>query len=485
MDRQTVLRTTVHSKRSRHWWLFIGLAAAQPLLAALAQTPSGEPPATAATAGGLEAGQALDLSLPPAETVAPLSAPDSFGDAGAMSLAQALNRAWRDNPQVLQAMKALEATGYDISGARTGYLPYVSYSAAQSRGGSSVIDGRSTVVSVVQPLWSGGSTGALVAQAKAKRQTALADFNNTRLQLGLKTAEAYLNVAASQELDQQWQKYIAELQRLLGVIQRRAKEGAAPQADVETALARLRQAQSGAEANRAVYEANRAQLESLILARPDTVYWPPDNTRLSDEEVSGAGTVGIQGHPVRQTALAQLAAQDASTRQAKAALWPQVSLQFKHQISGEILDPSNDDVTSLALSYQTDNGLKGFLAYKAEQQRAESAQARYQAAIREVDASIRVARAQRQAALLQIASQEEATRSTSALVDSFIRQFEVGRKTWLEVLNAQREANEQVLQLVSVRRGFWLANAQLALQALYWRRLSDAAPVIEYVGEGP
>ena len=74
-----------------------------------------------------------------------------------------------------------------------------------------------------------------------------------------------------------------------------------------------------------------------------------------------------------------------------------------------------------------------------------------------------------------------AAESAQALVDSFRRQFEVGRKSWLEVLNAQREANDAVLQAITVRRNLWVANARLALQGLYWRRLSDRAPALHVI----
>ena len=141
----------------------------------------------------------------------------------------------------------------------------------------------------------------------------------------------------------------------------------------------------------------------------------------------------------------------------------------------------NDDATLLVMQYQTNNGLAGYRAFQADQERARAAEAALQTAIRDVNSAIAVARAERASALMQIDAQVAAAESAQALVDSFRRQFEVGRKSWLEVLNAQREANDAVLQAITVRRNLWVANARLALQGLYWRRLSDRAPALHVI----
>src|SRR3546814_10088876 len=57
----------------------------------------------------------------------------------------------------------------------------------------------------------------------------------------------------------------------------------------------------------------------------------------------------------------------------------------------------------------------------------------------------------------QLEVQYEAANSTTALVESYLRQFEAGRKSWLEVLNAQREANDNLMQSIAVRKNYWYA----------------------------
>lgn len=389
-----------------------------------------------------------------------------------MSLSQALDRAWRTNPQVIEAEQALEATEFDISGARTGYYPFAIFDASQRDDGSTF-----SSVRFVQPLWNGGLTAAQVDTAKARRTSALAELNFARLNVGLAVAEAYINLVAAETQARQWVGYIASLNRLVDIIQRRADEGVAPDADVQTALTRLRQAEAGLETTRTIIAGNQAQLASLLDFVPTLVWWPEDRHKLTGYELSRVGRAGIEAHPFRQRATALIDQQRAAARASRAALWPEIQLQHRRDVQG--VRPGDGDATLLVLQYQSDSGLRGLRASQAEAQRLKSAESRLRSAIREVEAAIAVAKAERASALVQIEVQAAAVASSNALVDSFFRQFEVGRKTWIEVLNASREANETILQAVLADRQFWSANHRLALQSLHWKRLSEQAPYID------
>ncbi|HEY0973633.1 MAG TPA: TolC family protein [Solimonas sp.] len=388
------------------------------------------------------------------------------------TLAQVLAKVWRDNPEVVQAERALQATGYDISAARSGYFPYLQLQTSVAEQSQ---DSVSTIYAVL-PLWNGGLTGAQVDEAKSRQQAAAAELVRVRQSLGVSAVEAYVNVAQAQEAAQQWSAYIGALKRLLASIQRRAAEGAAPEADVQTAITRLRQAEAGMEGNRAALFVNRAQLAQLLLATPGAVDWPDEAYMLSDAEIAAVASRS-EMHPNRALALAEVEIQSAVARGARAALWPELSLQHRQQLEGVVFDPSND-ATLLVAQFQSGNGVRGLFGYRAEQQRLNAARARADAVHREIEATIEVGRTQLATAAMQLQVQAQAAEAASALVDSFMRQYEVGRKTWLEVLNAQREANDTLLQSIALKRNYWFANGKLALEGMYWHRLGAPSAVV-------
>ena len=128
------------------------------------------------------------------------------------------------------------------------------------------------------------------------------------------------------------------------------------------------------------------------------------------------------------------------------------------------------------LSYQTDDGLRGYRGSQAEEQRLVAARQELAFVRRDIHDRIYTANAERLAAVAQYNAQKDAADAASLLVGSFLRQFKVGRKSWLEVLNAHREAHEAQLQAVAIKRGYWSANVRMALQGMVWGRLSSRAP---------
>ncbi len=405
----------------------------------------------------------------------PAAARSAGGGLSRDTIQSVLARIWTENPQVRQAEQALAATGYDISAARAGYYPYLQLQSSVAQRSQ---DGVSTLY-LVQPLWQGGRTGAQVDVAKAQERAALAALVRARLDLGQRTIDAYFAVAQAQDEEIQWRNYEGALKKLLDTITRRADQGLAPQADVETAVSRLRQAEAQTQANRARLLTNRAVLASLLNATPGSLSWPDDSFILDDAEQQSAAK-NRDEHPDVLTARAELDVQKGTAKIARASLTPELSLQHRKQVDGTEFDPSND-ATLLVFSYQSSTGVQGFLGYRAEKARIDAAQAQLLAAQQQVDATLQIDRAQLTAVTAQLQSQFDAAQSSALLVLSFARQFEAGRKSWLELLNAQREANDLAVQSINLRRQFWTANAKLALDAMYWEHLG-AEPISDTSG---
>ncbi len=376
----------------------------------------------------------------------------------------ALVHVWETHPDVLQAQYALQATGFDLTAAYSGFLPYAQLDLARSRRSDRYI------ARFIQPLFSGGSTVAGVQAAQASQRQALTELSSRRLQLALRLNDVWFGWLAARELDQLYVGHIADLNNLLGIIRRRADEGVAAQADVINAITRIRQVEAQTEANRAVLGATQAQLTALLgtrsLGQPS---WPEPMQRLDDAVAAKAWEHARDKHPSIQFALAGIERQTAERNINRGRTMPELGLRYNKPFGDEadISAPTSE----IYMQYQTDTVFRAFQGMRAGSSRVEAAQASLENARRDVQAAINQASAERQAAALQLEYQQLAFQAARDLVDSFKRQFETGRKTWIEVLNAQREAQETRLQLVQQRRAYWVANNRLALQGVYWEVL--------------
>lgn len=426
--------------------------------------------AVAQTNGAVAQGyQSLDDELTLTRTPG-LSADTKFD-----SLGMLLGEVWRTNPRVSQALANVEAAGYDIAAARTGYYPFLSVNASQGTNNTG-----STSASLVQPLWRGGRTNAEMDQAGAERDVALSDLNQARLELGLQTSEAYFNVALAQEQIRRWRQYIGGLKYLEGVIRNRVDKGVSPPVDVQTVVARIRQAEAGVENTAASLESNRSRLISLLNHPVGEVAWPGEASRLGPGEVESLLVNGVVPlHPERQKALSQIQVAEARARVSKSQLWPQLSVQHSRVLDRAVNDTvTPDSSTQLVLQFSTESGLRGVRGAQAEAQRVESARRALAVAQRDIANRIRTARAERDASVAAFKAQAAAAMSSVELVQSFLRQFKVGRKAWLEVLNAQREAHDALLQVAVVKRNYWVANMRLALEGMHWKKISADAPPV-------
>ncbi len=384
------------------------------------------------------------------------------------SLSAVLKEVWNRAPQVRQALAELEASGYDLKAARTGYLPYVQVLAAQGDADRTAVS-----ASVVQPLWDGGLTRAQVSESKAHQKRAEAAVQLARLRVALAASEAYFNIVVADEISAVWHGYLDELQALLELVTRRADQGVSTVADVESAQLRLQQARAGAAANTGRQAAERASLAAWLSRPLDTATWPPDSALVSNDEAQRSMMAGYPAeHPERMQALFELSAQEARTRRAKASIWPRLSVQHVQRLEQQRGDDTPDNATQLVMDYQTDSGFHAFQGGRAEAGREEALREALQQVQRQVSGGIGSAMSLREAAQKQFSALIAAAESSSLLVDSYLRQFKAGRKSWLEVLNARREANELQIQALMAKRAYWAASTQLALNTLYWERLS-------------
>jgi adhesin transport system outer membrane protein len=429
---------------------------------------------TSYSLGPIEAGESQELSVQLYS-----SAPTE--EHSVLSLGDVLGQVWQEHPNVQRALSEVEATGYEISGARTGFYPYLSMSATQASNNASA-----TILNVVQPLWAGGRTFAEVSEAEAGQYYALADLNKVRLDLALDASDAYMNVVLAQEQGQLWARYIKNLEALLDTITRRADLGVSPQSDIQTAQTRLSQARAGLQASHSVLLRSRLHLESLLHQPVRNVTWPEENYRLSHQEMFRIlESRAVAFHPYAQLASAEIAIQKAQVKVAKSAVYPQLSLQYSAQLDQSAGDFTPDSSTQLVLQYATDSGLRGYNSYRAILQRLTGAEQDLIYSKRDVTDIVSSAYSERNASQEQFYAQVDAARAAVKLVDSFLRQFKVGRKAWLEVLNAHREAHEALLEISNIKRNYWSANTRLALHGMLWERLSAVAPPIEIPSTKP
>lgn len=380
-------------------------------------------------------------------------------------LQAALQAALSQHPAVSGKRAQIEAREYSADAARSQRYPSLTAQVqqySQSNRDTATGEDLSTPVTLRarQPLWAFGRIDDSIAFADADTEVERVDLLRVRRQLLEQTAVAYANVLGSRQRLQVVEASLAAHQSLFEQISRREQGQLASTADVRLAATRLAQARARVER----YAGELAIARSDLLALTQTPM--PAQTPVTADVLQIS-----EGEALRQAALdgsaevrykqQEIARARASVAQAKTASMPTIYLQAEQDYD----QPSYRDDTRVSLVLEgTLEGMgfatRGRTGAAVAQQSAAEEDLAY--AVSELERSVRRLQRNRELQTGLIRVQSESLAELEAVLGSYRRQYAAGTKSWLDVLNIQREFSEQQLQLVQAKSDWEIYSLQLA-----------------------
>lgn len=361
-------------------------------------------------------------------------------------LALALQSAVTRHPSVLSKLGELGSLDEQVQEAQAARYPSLSAEARSTANASGA-----GLVRLTQPLWAFGRIDKGIDLARQRFEVGRTELLELRRKLMEDTAAAY-----SQVLLQRDRLVAAELNEkehadLVALIARRADGGLASLADIRLANLRLSQARLVVRQIQGALERALQDLQSYSQSSM-AVHQPIDMTLLSAFPRHAMKEMLEDTYaPLRvRRQRVQVVSDELALRERE--LLPTLSARVDRNIprsGGNGADPGR---VVLVLEGRLDGaGLAGQARVKAQAQRLE-------AAIQDVDAA-RVEGRQRLANLLSewglqsdsVEAQEAVVMTTRETMDSVLRQYDAGRKSWLDLLNTQRELAEARQQLELAR----------------------------------
>lgn len=153
----------------------------------------------------------------------------------------------------------------------------------------------------------------------------------------------------------------------------------------------------------------------------------------------------------------------AQTQVARAQALPQVKLRHDQTQGGQ----QAGGQTYVALEYQTGAGFNILTAMRQAESLRLAAKAEQEAARRDLADAISADWAEWQSLNSQADALAAQVKASEQVYESFARQYAVGRKSWLEVLNAQRELTQARYLLADVQWGALRTQLKLLLASGY------------------
>lgn len=376
--------------------------------------------------------------------------------AQAASIDRVLREALTTNPNVKAARGGVQAAGHELDGAKWARFPTLS-TEVQTQTGSP-----QTTARVEQPLWTGGRITGQINAADAKKVIAEADLSKAEMDVLQQTANAFFEVIRHEARLRIATDNENEHERLLNAIRRRVEAEVSPQTDETQAAARKYQATNERlSAQRQVADARSTLLQ--LVGRPVGALAFPVRVNLKERDDDSLLEAARAFSPQRRRLEAQLASAEADIELARAQLMPRLVAGYQHHFNDTPLQ-TNDNRAYVALQYQTGAGLSSLAAIEATMARKYSALDALEAYDRQLAQQVRSTWAEVLALSQQLSPVRNLQADSRSLVESYLRQFQVGRKSWLDVLNAQREKAQAEYNLADIEAP--LLSAKVRLLAL-------------------
>lgn len=366
--------------------------------------------------------------------------------AAAGGLREALQATLQNHPAVAGQRAQLAARRYAADGVRSQRYPTLTAQAQQYADSNlSVLSGddlsHPSVLRVRQPIWAFGRIGSSIAAANADVSAERANLLRVRRQLMEESAVAYADVRARHRQIELARRNVAEHEALLAQIERRAEGQLASNADARLAATRLAQARAELERTISEWEGAREELAALTQTTVDTEEPIPEDLLTLPEAVDLI-EAAVEESAEMRLKREQLGRAEAEVDRAKTASMPTIYLQAdKFYDQPGLRDDSQISVVfeaSLDGLGLADRGRRGEAAASRLAARQDLAATRLELR-REFDRLQRNRRLQSELITLQ----SQSLADLEALLASYQRQYETGTKSWLDLMNIQRELFEQ------------------------------------------
>jgi adhesin transport system outer membrane protein len=380
-------------------------------------------------------------------------------------LESALTATLTRHPAVAGKAAAVQAKDFTGEAARTQRYPTISAQAQQlTNQGSNAANRPDNPMTLRarQPLWAFGRIDSSIALADAETETEKADYLRVQRQLIENTATTYAKVHGLYKRQKVLTDNVVAHEGLRDQIGRREAGQLASGADVRLANTRLIQA--GALKARTDGDLDVALAELLSLTQIPVSAEPPVAARYTELPTAGAleTLAQAQSAEVRYKAQ-QITRAKASVEQTQTASMPTIYLQADKYFNQATY--ADDTQVGLVLEANLDGmGLATFNRSKAAGAQVTVAEEDLRSTRNDIGRTVQSLHASRRMQQTLVISLADSVKELTALLDSYKRQYVAGTKSWLDVLNLQRELSEQRLQQVQAEND-WLT-ASLRLGAL-------------------
>ncbi|MFV0475180.1 MAG: TolC family outer membrane protein [Pikeienuella sp.] len=400
------------------------------------------------------------MSLSVGVAVASLS-----GGASAMDLVEAVRLVVETHPEINKASSNKQAIEFELDQARGRYLPSVDL---EVRGGVGARDGSSSSArdaehnplfgaegraTLTQMVFDGGAVDSDVEMQGYRIDGAASRVRERSEFLGLEGARVYIDFLRVQSLVGLAEDNLSYHRGKLAEIRQGADSGVLSEADLQQARERVLSAENSLTLAQLDLENGRIAFIDVVGMPPEGLGDPAALNHLLPASLEAALGDARQANPRIDFAQSDIGASEAMYRGSNAPFLPQVSLEAYARTGKDVAfehGTNREAWAGVVVRYNLNGGID--TANRQEQLRrvSESRSALHEQ-VRFVEKEVRISWAQLESERRRLPLLESELASSRRLLDLYQREFDVGQRTLLDLLNTRNAVYQAEIDLASGR----------------------------------
>ena len=374
----------------------------------------------------------------------------------AETISEAVDQVIQSNPRVQAQIYNRLARDQEVRQARSGYYPTLDgYLAGGYANYNEPIEDELSPYeagfSLRQNVFRGFADQGEIARQEARVASSAYLLQGTSEDLALETSRVYINVLRKQELKEIADENLEIHLRIADQIKLRSDSGVGSQADTDQIQGRLALAQSNVVIAETNVQDARSEYLAVVGNLPGDLTQPlPPNSRMFDT-LEDATLSALATNPILKSANADLEARQQQYEVAKAPYYPIIDIELDQRWDDDISLSEGERDWFSALGRVRYNFFNGFQdqARKAETlELVSEAREIKNNTERQVVESMRLSWMAWMSVLDRIDYLRNYIESSRSTAIAYAKQFDIGRRTLLDVLDAEAEAIQARADLV-------------------------------------
>ncbi len=360
-------------------------------------------------------------------------------------------------PSLMASRTDARANEQDLEATQRQRWPTFSSSVESLTGNARSFPSRS--VQVEQTVWDAGRVSARISEAQAAVDQGYVKTILQRQELFLQVVAGWQNLLAAKSRAQVAGQTINRLREFQAQMQRRVDAEASPRIDLELANARLLQTEVELETAQSSLQVALTRLEQLSGEQNLAIFLPdlPPMPSLLETQGLAQKMSQIDWHRVAAEHPSVMRSQF-EAKQAKSRLkvkqsegWPQIYVRAFQPLGTVPTSSETGMTTFIGLRYTPGAGLSNIIEAQALETRISSSELMVLTAHRDIQQTLLSDQEEWSNTRKRIAALEKSVQGSDLVLASYQRQFQAGRKTWQDLLNAVRELAQNQYALVDAQ----------------------------------